>query len=121
MRAFGEKGGDSGGAEQGGREVGEVGSIRRSGPPVVTRDGSFQDDRQSLTVLSASFLGARAARRGSQGREDDTRFRAATRSGSGTLRSVTSIFTSRSLRRLSSVSEMATGVLGLRTRPAVME
>ena len=48
----------------------------------------------------------------------DARFRAAIRSGSGTLRSSASSLTSLSLMRCSSVSEIASGVLGLRTSPA---
>ncbi len=46
------------------------------------------------------------------------RFRAAMRSGSGTLRSRASSLTSLSLMRCSRFIEMASGVLGLRTSPA---
>ena len=53
-----------------------------------------------------------------QVRDAVARFRAAIRIGSGMFRSVASIRTSLSLTRCSSVSEMATGVFGLRTSPA---
>ena len=57
--------------------------------------------------------------RARQVRDAVARFRAAIRIGSGMFRSLARIRTSLSLTRCSSVSEMATGVLGLRTSPAM--